>query len=42
MLTNPYETQVVQSLGVRIGPADATAGAARSRHAPAPDVRSPR
>jgi len=25
MLTNPYETQVVQSLGVRIGPAAATA-----------------
>jgi hypothetical protein len=25
MLTNAYETQVVQSLGVRIGPADATA-----------------
>ena len=22
MLTNPYETQLVQSLGVRIGPAD--------------------
>ena len=28
MLTNAYETQVVQSLGVRIGPADAAAGAA--------------
>ena len=27
MLTNAYETQVVQSLGVRIGPADATASA---------------
>jgi hypothetical protein len=27
MLTNPYETQLVQSLGVRIGPADAAAGA---------------
>ena len=25
MLTNAYETQVVQSLGVRIGPADASA-----------------
>src|SRR6185503_17485009 len=25
MLTNPYETQVVQSLGVRIGPAEAAA-----------------
>ena len=28
MLTNAYETQVVQSLGVRIGPADASAEAA--------------
>jgi hypothetical protein len=28
MLTNAYETQVVQSLGVRIGPADTSAGAA--------------
>jgi hypothetical protein len=27
MLTNPYETQVVQSLGVRIGPAVAPGGA---------------
>lgn len=27
MLTNAYETQVVQSLGVRIGPDSATAGA---------------
>ena len=27
MLTNAYETQVVQSLGVRIGPADASPGA---------------
>jgi Proto-chlorophyllide reductase 57 kD subunit len=27
MLTNPYETQVVQSLGVRIGPAEASAEA---------------
>ena len=27
MLTNAYETQVVQSLGVRIGPADAAAEA---------------
>jgi hypothetical protein len=26
MLTNAYETQVVQSLGVRIGPADASEG----------------
>ena len=33
MLTNAYETQVVQSLGVRIGPADAAAetGASGSR-----------
>jgi len=28
MLTNAYETQVVQSLGVKIGPAEASAGAA--------------
>ena len=28
MLTNAYETQVVQSLGVRIGPAEASAEAA--------------
>jgi Proto-chlorophyllide reductase 57 kD subunit len=28
MLTNTYETQVVQSLGVRIGPAEASAEAA--------------
>jgi hypothetical protein len=27
MLTNAYETQIVQSLGVRIGPGDATAQA---------------
>jgi hypothetical protein len=27
MLTNAYETQVVQSLGVRIGPAEAAGGA---------------
>jgi hypothetical protein len=30
MLTNAYETQVVQSLGVKIGPADASADAAAS------------
>ena len=30
MLTNAYETQVVQSLGVRIGPADAEGAAAGS------------
>ena len=31
MLTNAYETQVVQSLGVRIGPAEAPAEAGRPR-----------
>ena len=31
MLTNAYETQIVQSLGVRIGPADASAEADRLR-----------
>ena len=33
MLTNPFETQLVQSLGVRIGPAEASAqaGAASSK-----------
>ncbi len=30
MLTNAYETQVVQSLGVRIGPGDASAEASTS------------
>ena len=36
MLTNAYETQVVQSLGVRIGPADASApGGASFAEAPA-------
>jgi hypothetical protein len=30
MLTNAYETQIVQSLGVRIGPADASAEAGTS------------
>jgi len=30
MLTNAYETQVVQSLGVRIGPAEASAEAGES------------
>jgi hypothetical protein len=30
MLTNPYETQIVQSLGVRIGPAEASAEAGAS------------
>jgi hypothetical protein len=37
MLTNPYETQLVQSLGVRIGPgAGASSGAAAS----VPDARA--
>jgi len=31
MLTNAYETQIVQSLGVRIGPADASAEGRRPR-----------
>lgn len=31
MLTNAYETQVVQSLGVRIGPASASAPSATAR-----------
>ena len=34
MLTNPYETQVVQSLGVRIGPDGAAAGAAAASGCP--------
>jgi hypothetical protein len=34
MLTNPYETQVVQSLGVRIGPDVGSAGAAASAGVP--------
>ena len=35
MLTNPYETQLVQSLGVRIGP-DRAAGAAEPTKCPFP------
>jgi len=31
MLTNAYETQIVQSLGVRIGPSDASGEAGRLR-----------
>jgi hypothetical protein len=31
MLTNAYETQLVQSLGVRVGPGDRTAAAAGAR-----------
>lgn len=34
MLTNAYETQAVQSLGVRIGPADASADHAKSAGCP--------
>jgi Proto-chlorophyllide reductase 57 kD subunit len=34
MLTNAYETQVVQSLGVRIGPAEASAGTSKSSGCP--------
>ena len=34
MLTNAYETQVVQSLGVRIGPAEASAEARRGGKCP--------
>jgi hypothetical protein len=37
MLTNPYETQLVSSLGVRIGPGMPVAGA--SAGAPVPDAR---
>ncbi len=36
MLTNPFETQLVQSLGVRIGPAT---GASPGAGAPVPDAR---
>ena len=40
MLTNAYETQVVQSLGVRIGPASGRAQSGqRSRASPAAAVR---
>lgn len=49
MLTNPYETQVVQSLGVRIGPGASACPLAQSlpgpggqdRAAPAPGEGSP-
>ena len=34
MLTNAYETQVVQSLGVRIGPADASTETGKSAGCP--------
>jgi len=36
MLTNAYETQVVQSLGVRIGPAEASAEAGTTGSCPFP------
>lgn len=50
MLTNAYETQVVQSLGVRIGPAEAPADTGKSTGAcpfagmipPEPSVAKPR
>lgn len=36
MLTNAYETQAVQSLGVKIGPAGATAGASAKAESKCP------
>ena len=46
MLTNPYETQVVQSLGVRIGPEIRRDGSERreadAAPRPAANARSPR
>ena len=46
MLTNPFETQLVQSLGVRIGPDDVERAASARTHAatapPAAAARSPR
>ena len=42
MLTNPFETQLVQSLGVRIGPemgVGASTAAIASSRAPVPDAR---
>ncbi len=40
MLTNPFETQLVQSLGVRIGPAMGVGGSSvASAGAPVPDAR---
>ncbi len=44
MLTNPYETQVVQSLGVRVGPeasAEAGASAGASSKCPFPAMMPP-
>jgi len=40
MLTNAYETQVVQSLGVRIGPAEASAKADETARCPFPALTS--
>ena len=46
MLTNSYETQIVQSLGVRIGPSTGSGPAQRAtrqrRARPAANVRFPR
>ena len=47
MLTNPFETQLVQSLGVRIGPETSDGGERRPsvgepRQRPAANARSPR
>jgi len=41
MLTNAYETQVVQSLGVRIGPAEASAKAGEPGKCPFPAMIPP-
>ena len=38
MLTNPFETQLVQSLGVRIGPAEASAQAGAASKCPFPGM----
>ena len=42
MLTNPFETQLVQSLGVRIGPDGGEQRRARAQRASAASARSPR
>ena len=42
MLTNAYETQVVQSLGVRIGPATVAEARRAAATAQAPAARSRR
>ncbi len=41
MLTNPYETQVVQSLGVRVGPDSRGASAGASSKCPFPAMMPP-